>query len=65
MLLYIDTTCPTEMQGIKKATNSLKASDAVYDDMYDEVDESTRKKKETEFVDPAHYTVIAEGHLTK
>ncbi len=69
MLLYIDTTCPTEMHGIKKATNSLKASDAVYDDnVYDEVDmkyESTRKKKETEFVDSAHYTVIAEGHLTK
>ncbi len=48
---------------------SLKASDALYDDnVYDEVDmkyESTRKKKETEFVDSAHYAVISEGHLTK
>ncbi len=36
------------------------------DDVYDEVDmnESTRKKKETEFVDSAHYAAIA-GHLTK
>ncbi len=47
---------------------SLKASDAVHDDnVYDEVDmnESTRKKRETEFVDSAHYAAIAEGHLTK
>ncbi len=47
---------------------SLKASDAVYDDnVYDEVDmnESTRKKKETEFVNSAHYAVLAEGHLKK
>ncbi len=46
---------------------SLKASDAVHDDnVYDEVDmnESTRKKKETEFVDSAHYAAIAEGNLT-
>ncbi len=44
---------------------SLKTSDA--DNVYDEVDmnESTRKIKETEFVDSAHYAAIAEGHLTK
>ncbi len=42
---------------------SLKASDAVYDEV--DMNESTRKKKETEFVNSAHYAVLAEGHLKK
>ncbi len=42
-----------------------KASDALYEDVDLKGSYESTPKVKTEFVDPAHYAAIAEGHLAK
>ncbi len=62
-VLYVDKMSLREAR-----TQKDYSLDKASDDVYEEVDivaryGSTLKKKETGFVDPAHYAAIAEGHL--
>ncbi len=68
MLFYIDNMSNRNARNQLQEGYSLKASDEVHDDAeYDEVDTKGRyeSKKETEFIDSAHYAAIAEWHFAK
>ncbi len=65
-VLYVDNNMSLREARTQKDYSLDKASD----DVYEEVDivgryGSTLKKKETAFVDRAHYAAIAEGQLAK